>query len=178
MSDRPTVTQQVCRCVLTGVPRARLLAGSHSCFLKIIFIYPVKTPNPLINQLLHLSRFEQWKHNYFVLWSWSSPNPKHINWISPSTCHFSTCSLQDLGQGCLPIPKPWHSGSPGSVQHQCSTSAAVTQPQQTGASQCYFTGALISNRGIFGGASFLTYFIQKTELRMWNFRISHRAREI
>lgn len=51
------------------------------------------------------------------------------------------------------------------VQHQCSSSAAVTQPQQTGASQCYFTGALISIKGISGGAFFphLLYIENRTQ---------------
>lgn len=41
---------------------------------------------------------------------------------------------------------PFPNHGPVALQALCSTSAAVTQPQQTGASECCFTQALISNR--------------------------------
>lgn len=57
----------------------------------------------------------------------------------------ATFQLAHLRTWALDAP-PFPDHGPVTLQALCSTSVAVTQPQQTGASECCFTRAFISNR--------------------------------
>lgn len=59
-----------------------------------------------------------------------------------------------------------------------STIAAVTQPQQTWSSECLFYMFFNFKQRDFWLCFFVSYFIKKTELRIWHFRTSCRAKEV
>lgn len=128
-SDRHTVTQQACRCVLTGVPRARFLAGSHLCYFKNNLHLSHKKTQP-INQPTFIVK-QIWAVETQLLCSakliFSKSQTHKLNF----THHLSLLHLltPGLGPGMLPhsqtmaqwLSRLW--AAP--VQHQCSCDPAT-----------------------------------------------------
>lgn len=124
-----TVTEQVCRCVLTAVPRARFLAGSHLCYCKNNLHLSHKKPQP-INQPTFIVK-QIWAVETQLLCPvkliFSKSQTHKLNF----THHLSLLNLltPGLGPGMLPHSQPMAQGlsrlCAAPVQHQGSSGPAT-----------------------------------------------------